>query len=332
MVKLPFPLLCCVALLSGSVISAPDYYWSAGPALPEPTQEIYPAVFDNSVYVAGGLAESERGIVVIDTVYQLDSSGQSWRSLTKLPEPRHHAMLVAQENALWSFGGFITAGDGQWVNTDSILRFDKNSGKWEQKSPMPVTLSETVSVVLNDKIHLIGGRSVKGRANGRWHDHEDTDWHGIYDSEAGVWKTATPLPTPRNSACAVEYDGKIHVIGGRQVDAGNLDTHEMYDPSTAQWQTLKPLPKKQAGLACVAYRHSIYVFGGEHFVDGGDVFTHVWRYDISRKKWEQVSTMPMPRHGLGAVVVKDQVWLIGGATDAGAEGTSAVVSKFKNMN
>ncbi|MBD3584600.1 galactose oxidase [Salinimonas sp. HHU 13199] len=325
-------MMCCTTLLSPVVSSAPDYYWSAGPALPQATQEIYPAVYGNEIYVAGGLSEGDEGITVKDTVYRLDASSESWQTLTKLPEPRHHAMLVARKDALWSFGGFVTAGDGQWVNTDSILRFDKATGTWEQKSPMPVTLSETVSVVLNDKIHLIGGRTVKGRANGRWHDHTDTDWHGVYDSEAGVWKTATPLPTPRNSACAVEYQGKIHVIGGRQVDAGNLDTHEMYDPSTAQWQTLKPLPKKQAGLACVAYRHSIYVFGGEHFIDGGAVFTHVWRYDIARKKWEQVSTMPMPRHGLGAVVFNDQVWLIGGATRAGADGTSAVVSKFKNMN
>ncbi|WP_018981652.1 Kelch repeat-containing protein [Salinimonas chungwhensis] len=332
MVKRVVMLWCTFLFTATSGQAAVDHYWSAGPSLPVKVQEIYPAVNKSSIYVAGGLSESKNGIVVRDNVYQLDAKTGKWQTLPPLPEPRHHAMLVAEDNALWSFGGFITAGGGQWVNTDTVLRFDKATQSWEQKSPMPVALSETVAVMLNDKLHLIGGRTIKGRANGRWHDHNDTDWHGIYDATAGVWKTATPLPTPRNSACAVTYMGKIHVIGGRQVGGGNLDTHEMYDPTTARWKTLKPLPQKQAGLACVAYRHSIYVFGGEHFVDEGGVFSEVWRYDIARKKWGQISTMPVPRHGLGAVVLDDQIWLVGGATKAGAAGTSSVVSKLKNMN
>lgn len=321
-----------LALLAASMPgqAQESLYWSAGPALPQPTQEIYPAADDQHIFVAGGLSEDPNGIVLRDGFYRLSASQQQWQSLPVLPEPRHHAMLVARPDAVWMFGGFVEGQDGQWINTNNVLRFDRQTNRWQQKNPLPVALSETVSVVLNDKIHLIGGRSPAGEANGRWHDHKDTDWHGVFEPKAGVWKTAAPLPTPRNSACAVAYAGKIHVIGGRQVDKGNLDTHEQFDPSSGKWTTLKPLPQAQAGLACVAYRHNIYVFGGEHFVGEGGVFSEVWEYDIERQRWAQVSTMPIPRHGLGAVILADQVWLIGGAAKAGAAQTSAVVSKLKH--
>lgn len=324
--------LCALVLAFGVDAAAdnkPDYYWSAGPSLPEATQEIYPAVLNDEIFVAGGLARTDQNIKVLDNVFVLKDD--VWQSTTKLPKPRHHGILASAHNKLWLFGGFVSSKRGQWTNSDSVMMLDQKKGQWISKTPMPNPISETAAVSLNNKIHVIGGRSPAGEQNGLWHDHKDVGWHGVYNPESDIWKTAASLPIPRNSACAVTYKQNIHVIGGRQVNGDNLDTHSVFDVATDSWSSAEPLPQAQAGLACVVYRHSIFVFGGEHFIDEGGVFAQVWRYDLQKKNWQQVSVMPVPRHGLGAVTYHNKIWLIGGASEAGANKTSTVVSQLTSM-
>ncbi|QJR82506.1 galactose oxidase [Alteromonas pelagimontana] len=307
-----------------------NYRWSLGPSLPQPVQEIYPAVLHNAIYVAGGLRATETGGLNVSAhVYRLQKDQEKWQRLAPLPAPRHHPMLVAVKDNIWSFGGFVESDDGQWTNTNSVLMYDENVNEWAEKTPMPVALSETVSGILNGKIHIAGGRTPKKGSNGKWADQEDANWHGVFDPEAGVWQTAAPMPTSRNSACAVVAKGKWHVIGGRTVEEGNLDSHEIFDPATNEWVEGKPLPQPQAGLACAVLHGNIFAFGGEYFTEGRGVFSSVWRYNLKREKWSQATVMPVPRHGLGAVSVDDAIWIIGGAAKAGANDTRSTVSKLK---
>ena len=151
----------------------------------------------------------------------------------------------------------------------------------------------------------------------------------MFDQETSEWQSATPIPTPRNSACSVVYDDKWHVIGGRTVDNGNTAVHEVFDAAKDIWITGKPMPEAEAGIGCAVLHGSIYVFGGEYFDDaGGGVFQKVWRYEINRKRWSEATVMPVPRHGLGAVSFEDAIWLIGGAGEAGAKDTRHIVSQF----
>ena len=327
--RLPVALLIFIGQAVAAPEQQPDYRWSAGPAMPFAVQEIYPAVLDDAIFVAGGLAQGNKQLDVSDQVTVFKDG--RWQSTVPLPEPRHHAMLVPFASDLWLLGGFVESERGQWTNNEAVLVLNQTTGQWQSKTPMPQPIAETTAVVIDDKIHVIGGRSPKSEQNGLWHDHKDSDWHGVYDPDADIWNTAASMPTPRNSACAVTYQQEVHVIGGRQVEGGNLNVHEIYNADTDSWRTGEPLPQERAGLACVLYRHSIFVFGGEHFIDGGDVFTEVWRYDLQKHNWHEVSVMPLPRHGLGAVTYQGKIWLIGGASEAGSRKTTKVVSQFTSM-
>nr|WP_252736214.1 kelch repeat-containing protein [Aestuariibacter sp. A3R04] len=305
------------------------YYWSAGPALPEPVQEIYPAVYGDAIYVVGGLRETAQGFTVSDRVYRLTSQSDEWERLSDFPVPVHHAMLVSAEGTLWAFGGFTGSIDGQWNNSSTVYAYDQNADRWTKVGSMPVKLSESISAVINGNVHLAGGRTTDAD-NYAWQHHLDSGWHGVYDAEGGVWKSAAALPTPRNSACSVVVKGKWHVIGGRDVENGNTGAHEVFDPETDTWQVAKPMPEAQAGIGCVVYHNNIYVFGGEFFDSArGGVYYKVWRYEINRERWQDVSVMPVPRHGLGVVTMDDAIWLIGGASKAGAKETRNTVSLFR---
>ncbi|MCU7554283.1 galactose oxidase [Alteromonas sp. ASW11-19] len=315
--------------LVGGIAQAQSYQWALGPSLPQPVQEIYPTVSDDRILVAGGLYLGEDGaLLMTNRVWALTAGAEHWQSLPNLPQARHHAMLVGTGDGTFAFGGFVESAEGQWTNTNSVLFLGHNGAAWISREAIPVMLSETVSAVLKDGIHLAGGRTATPSKNGQWLDNTDTDWHGVFNPQSGIWTTAPPLPTPRNSACSTVLNGNWHVIGGRTVAEGNVPTHEMFNPATRKWQALPPLPQAQAGLTCSAYQGNIYVFGGEYFTGDGGVFMEVWRYSPRKKSWQEVSTMPLPRHGLGSVVKDDKIWLIGGAAEAGAKDTRNTVSQF----
>lgn len=315
-------------MLAG-VTHAQPYQWDLGPSLPQPVQEIYPTVSNGQIVVAGGLYLGEQGgLLITNRVWGLAENAEHWQSLPNLPHARHHAMLVGSEAGTFVFGGFVESAEGQWTNTNNVLFLGHGASAWTAREAIPVMLSETVSAMLDDGIHLAGGRTATPSKNGQWLDNTDTDWHGVFNPQSGIWTTAPPLPTPRNSACSAVLDGNWHVIGGRTVSDGNLATHEMFSLTTRKWQTLPPLPQAQAGLTCSAYQGNIYVFGGEYFTGEGGVYMEVWRYSPRKKSWQEVSTMPLPRHGLGSVVKDNRIWLIGGAAKAGAKDTRNTVSQF----
>ncbi|MBU2976979.1 kelch repeat-containing protein [Alteromonas sp. C1M14] len=323
-----FGLWCVLLCVSLPSLGKDTYHWSIGPSLPAPVQEIYPTVHNDAIYVVGGLQDQNSEFRVSNAVYRLKKGATTWETLPPFPVAAHHVMLVSTGAQLWAFGGFTASAQGSWANSAQVYLFDEVSQTWHAHSSMPVKLSETIAAVIMGDVHLAGGRTTKSD-NFSWRHHLDSDWHGVFDTTAGIWQTAAPLPSARNSACSVVIAGKWHVIGGRTVEQGNTGAHDIFDPVEDEWIEAKPLPVAAGGIGCARYGDSIYVFGGEYFAKSGSgVFSKVWRYEIKRKRWRDVSVMPIPRHGLGVVTFDGAMWLIGGAGEAGANDTRNTVSKL----
>jgi N-acetylneuraminic acid mutarotase len=335
--------------------------WENMAALPYRVQEIYPVVYRNHIIVAGGLSPdvSDRDIDVSNRVVIYNIEKNTWTEGPKLPEARHHPMLVSIGNRLFAFGGFTTDDKGIWHNSTDILeltfdnstynRIDNNTSnnnesdkhnneneenifthaQWKKVASLPAPLSETLSSVNGNVVHLVSGRSPKSdNSNSQWIDQIDVDTHLKFYPETMNSINAKPVPTARNSACSVTLNGEMHTIGGRTVSGGNLAAHEVYSFTSGKWQVAKPLPEAQGGLACATLNGSIYVFGGEYFDNGGGVYSKVWQYTIGSDEWHEVSEMPFPRHGLGAVTIGDSIYVIAGAMEAGGNKTTSMMSRF----
>ena len=327
--------------------------WENMAALPYRVQEIYPVVFRNHIIVAGGLSPdvSDRDIDVSDRVVIYNIEKNTWTEGPKLPEARHHPMLVSIDDKLFAFGGFTVDNKGIWHNSTDILEltFDNNTSnnndsdkhnneveenifthaQWKKVASLPAPLSETLSSVNGNAVHLVSGRSPKSdTSNSQWIDQIDVDTHLMFFPEKMDSTDAEPVPTARNSACSVTLNDQMHTIGGRTVSGGNLATHEVFNFISGKWQIAKPLPEAQGGLACATLNGSIYVFGGEYFDNGGGVYSKVWQYTVDSDEWHEVSTMPFPRHGLGAVTIGDSIYVIAGAMEAGGNKTTSMMSRF----
>ena len=323
--------LLCQALLCQAVIAAePALRWQRLADLPLAVQEIYPAVHNGKIYVAGGLSdalpEAEQQMTALVQVY--DPATDSWALAPSLPAPRHHAYLLSVDNKLWLFGGFVIANDGRWSASADVLQLDESAQQWRKVAQLPRPLTETVAVVLNNKVHLASGRSPATDTNAQWRDQADVNWHWVFDIADLSVSDATALPLALNSASGVRLNTQFYLLGGRQVGAANLAQLYRFDRALG-WQSLAPLPQAQGGLAAAVLDNDLLVFGGEYFTDGGGVYPQVWRYQSRNNRWQQLGEMPLPRHGLGTVTLNNVIYVIGGATKAGLNATSNVLEAVR---
>jgi N-acetylneuraminic acid mutarotase len=305
--------------------------WTQAAPLPVRTQEIYPAVLDGQIYLAGGLSPdaeiTQGGMGILDRVFRW--SPDRWEEVAPLPEPRHHPNLVGHDNAVYAIGGFRAGHGGAWNMLPATTRYDPAANSWNEVAPLPDPFAETCAVSLPSGIHVATGRQPAGEANADWTDHTDSGAHFVYDAGEDRWRRAAPNPHPRNSAAGAVLDGRFHVIGGRRVGEGNETHHEVYDPGRDTWHSLAPLPQGQAGLAAAVVQGRIYAFGGEYFDDqGGGVYPEVWVYDPESDRWDSGPPMRTPRHGLGGVAIGDRIFAIAGATGPSARGTSNGVEVY----
>ncbi len=85
----------------------------------------------------------------------------------------------------------------------------------------------------------------------------------IYDPAEGRWRSRAPMPTARSGISAAVAAGKIHVIGGEDLQKGCVfNSHEFYNPSVDSWEIAPAAPTGRHGLGAVGMGNRLLVFGG----------------------------------------------------------------------
>lgn len=305
--------------------------WTRRAPMPWVAQEIYCAARDGQVVVAGGLVRNAVGQTHInDRTALYDVAADRWSEGPRLPQPRHHPMLVATDRWVFAFGGYDRREGGEWTSMTDVWALGDEG--WQVVGQMPGPLAETVGLHLDNRVHLVTGRSPAGEANGGWNDQADVDTHLVYLTGENRWETARPAPMARNSAAGAVQGGALYVAGGRTVTGGGTGRLDRYDPASDRWDTLAPIPASDTGqqvgggLAMAAVGERLVAFGGEWFArPGGGVFSETWIYDIARDAWTRGPDMATPRHGLAACAVGGTVLAIAGGEVVSGGKASAVV-------
>lgn len=305
-------------------LSASGGTWQQLPSMPSPFQEIYPAVFQDKLYVGGGFAKSDTptfaDVAPSKSMFVFD--GKSWRAGPDLPQERHHLGLVSNGRNLFGVGGFYGVPGKPWQIQKTVFRLDEGAGEWTFAPSLPNQQAESVYAAIDGNIHVVGGK----RVNPSMQRLEDSTKHYVL-TQNEHWEEAAPALKGRNSAAGAAIDGRIYVVGGRA--RGSYDTNfqdlEMYDPKTDKWVSLRPMPLATAGHAATVLNGKLYVVGGEIFGPGGDwrtgrVFKDVWEYTPESDAWRRVGDMPQTRHGLGAVAFGGRLCIIGGGEMSGPRG------------
>jgi N-acetylneuraminic acid mutarotase len=237
-----------------------------------------------------------------------DPKTGQWTLKAPFPLPCNHVALAAIGSKIYAFGGFI---EQNRCPHSKCFVYDATTDAWKPIAGLLRPRGASSAIVLDGKIHLLGGRDVRSV---EWHEIYDpaTDKYQILDGMRGSTGTQ-PFVGQRDHMGVAVVDGKIHAIAGR-MDSYDFNTslHAVYDPKTDGWTFRAPLPTPRSGVSAVYHRDRIVVFGGEAT---GKVFGTNEAYDPKTDKWEALAPMRLPRHGLhGATVavIGDMVHVPGG--------------------
>lgn len=266
----------------------------------------------DAIYALAGTGAGGRPVPGVERF-----DGTAWRDETTLPGSGLNApAAVALGDTLVVIGGFETTTN---VPTDRVLAYDTRTRAWRTLAPLPAPRGGHAAVVLDGRIHVIGGGN----------DRTTLSRHDVYDPARDAWVARAPLPRAEGSPAAVVWNGKLYAIGGRSgpADFGAVD---VYDPALDRW-TAGPAIEPRGTAGAVVYCGAIHVFGGESQARRASLG------DVLRLTpdglWQSLAPMPTPRNFARAVVLHDAVYVVGGSPTPEASHASqgsAIVERFSS--
>jgi len=173
---------------------------------------------------------------------------------------------------------------------------DLQPGTWLRYADMPIKL-DGPPVVVNGKIYVFGG----------W----DTNKVLEYDPVLNLWTEKTGMPSARGGTVALEYNGRVYLVGGNPTPWGSSSL-EIYDPIQNNWATKSPMPYQLGGwgVAGGIINDKIYVVGGYNWYNHEENFNR--EYDLVNDTWTLKSSMPIAVSWMNAAVSGNKLYVVGG--------------------
>lgn len=221
--------------------------WFPETALPRGLEQFGMASAGGRIYVAGGYAQDEQGVVGPSAaMWSWSFDGNIWQSEAAMPSPKADLSLVALDGKLYAIGG--TRDDRE------MFVFDPQVREWESvELPVGVTRRGAAAVALDGRIHVLGGIGEAGVSA----------QHDIFDPANGEWSRGPDLPDPASGLAAAVHDGRIHVFGGRAADGRTtLQTHLSWAPDETRWRGETALPAPRTGADAAVLDRGIFLVGG----------------------------------------------------------------------
>ena len=285
-------------ILSGFLI-AQGGEWSAKANMPTARKEIANAAvnMDGQIYVVGGRIPNGN---ITNNFEVYDPVADQWSSLPGYPVPVWRATAAAVDGKIYVFGGYQILNPFPFNPTNKVYAFDPAMEVWEAKANMPVAIGSSTAVVMDGKIHLIGGASNNALSS-----------HRIYDPESDGWSTAVSMQHSRSGGTASVLNGKIYAMGGYFLSGGvqSRSSLEVYDPASDSWAFLQDMPIARLGIASAVVQNRLYVFGG---ATDGLVTSRSLVYNPTEDEWASLPTTPEPVSFAGVTAVGDTIYLAGG--------------------
>jgi hypothetical protein len=180
--------------------------WSLGAPMPWNGGSCATALINGKIYVGGGNLQGS-GTAGNFAVY--DPALDTWTALGMMPTPVNHAAAGTDGEKLYVFGGRQGMNIPQ-PGFDDVQIYDPVTDTWatsdaSQVAAMPQGRGGTGrAVFLRGEFMIMGGES----------DTEVFDDVQIYNPVTDTWRTEKPMTTARHGIYPVEYEGRIHVLGG----------------------------------------------------------------------------------------------------------------------
>ena len=229
-----------------------------------------------------------------EVITEIDAP-EAWVNKMPINAIRRGIAFAKLDDKFYAFGGY----------SSSLTRvYNCLTNTWITAQDMPTAREGAVAVVVDGKIHVLGGYVDNGELG-----VIVLDVHEVYDPFEDTWSTKSPLPTPLAYANGFASDGAIHILGGQSAGIEYHTVHYAYSPATDTWVEKAALPTARRRYAIAQFEGKYHCLGGEGV--SGDLTAHDV-YDPQTDSWQNKATLPSARAGLGAVSIFNRIYAMGG--------------------
>jgi hypothetical protein len=138
-------------------------------------------------------------------------------------------------NKLYILGGFDTVTNGG-QGTNQIWEFTPSPAAWVQKpTVLPVPLGYIPTTTIGTLIYTGGGSDIRAGAL------TDTTNSFVYDPVANTIGTIAPIPRATGETRALNFNGKMLVMGGGRTAPNPSNEVDAYPPGTNTWAVNSPV-------------------------------------------------------------------------------------------
>jgi len=245
---------------------------------------------------------------MINRENNLDITG--WSVYNNLPDTINKSQAIVTNGIVYILGGVVNGSYSSDVYS-STINPDGTLGVWSIDAPLPIELTQSQAVVINNKVYLIGG--FTGNL------YSSTVYFASINSDGtlGPWSTGPSLPEPISDAQVIVTTNTIYLVGGYN-GANWLAT--IYtatinpDGTLGAWAATDALPDVLGGSHLVVTSNRVYLLGGK--TDATNVVSTVYSAPINSDEtigpWVADNSLPIPLTGGQAIVIGGKVFLLGG--------------------
>lgn len=255
---------------SGNITS-----WStASNGLPNGRTKFGSTVWNNRIYVVGGLNTSATDTATIYVSPQLNNGGNitsAWStSSTNFNVSRSNLSAIAYANNLYIFGGYDGANYLSDVQYSKIDPSTGNAGSWTYTTSLGSPLADADGFAANGYIYLMGGKTSSSTCAPTTMvapvSANTTIALGNNPTGVGAWyETNQRYSGSRYGASALYFDGKAYIIGG--ADCQMSANQQIFDTQGTSTYTV---PAGVTNVTVKAWGGGGGGGGGSTYGSGGD--------------------------------------------------------------
>ena len=225
---------------------------------------------------------------------------------------------IAETDEMEKDPKLIIAGGRSLVRLNSVEEFSLTKRTWTQLQSMKEYRSGTSSVVYNNQLFVVGGRSKS---------IEKLSLNDVHNRYLPWENFPAELPGELAGHCSVVYNGRLIVIGG--CDSGK----DAYSDSIIE---ISLVPPYTSGLLATMSQtrcyHGVAIFGDKILIFGGrEHFTSmlalrsVVMYDITKNECQELAPLPYSVYDMATVKCGDDNVMILGGTDNANKALNIVI-------
>ena len=200
-------------------------------------------VVAGKIYAIGGTVAIQPGAPWrVDLVEVYDPATDTWSKRADMPTRRRAVKAAVIRDTLYAIGGDGWPPDGQGGPAlATIEAYHPKTNRWRKKPDMPNLRWIFSTVVVADKIYLIGGTDLQAG------DRRPAPVE-VYDPATEKWRVVSARPTVKSPFGVAAVNGKIYIFGGKMEDFELSPIVEVFDTGFHNVEARGKLPTRWGEL------------------------------------------------------------------------------------